>query len=113
MASARHSEAPAEIRRGREPDPNSIITNSVVGWIYYEGRQYPLAIQESQKTFEMDPNYVPTLLDLGSVYLRTGEYDKAIVLFQRAIEVAEHKGTAITHLAQARALSGDQAEARR
>jgi TolB-like protein/DNA-binding winged helix-turn-helix (wHTH) protein/Tfp pilus assembly protein PilF len=113
MASGRHSEAQAEIRRARELDPNSIIINSVVGWIYYEGRQYPLAIQESQKTFEMDPNYVPTLLDLGSVYLRTGEYDKAIVLFQRAIEVAEHKGTAITHLAQARALSGDQAEARR
>ena len=113
MASGRHAEAQAEIKRARELDPLSIIINSVVGWIYYEGRQYPQAIQECEKTFEMDPNYVPALLDLGSVYLRTGKYDKAIVQFERARNVAEHKGVALSHLAQAHAMSGDKAEARK
>jgi len=113
MASGRHPEAQAEIKRARELDPLSIIINSVVGWIYYEGRQYPQAIQECEKTFEMDPNYVPALLDLGSVYLRTGKYDKAIAQFERARNVAEHKGVALSHLAQAHAMSGDQAEARK
>jgi TolB-like protein/DNA-binding winged helix-turn-helix (wHTH) protein/Tfp pilus assembly protein PilF len=111
MASGRHAEAQAEIKRARELDPLSIIINSVVGWIYYEGRQYPQAIRECEKTFEMDPNYVPALLDLGSVYLRTGEYDKAIAQFERAKNVGEHKGVALSHLAQARAMSGDRAEA--
>jgi hypothetical protein len=83
----------------------------VVGWIDYEGRQYPRAIQECGKTFEMDPNYVPALLDLGSVYLRTGEYDKAIAQFERAKNVVEHKGVALSHLAQAHAMSGDKSEA--
>lgn len=113
MASGRHSEAQAEIRRARELDPLSVIINSVVGWIYYEGRQYPLAIQECQKTFEMEQNYLPALLDLGSIYLRTGEYDKAIAQFERAKEVSEHKAVPLSHLAQARALAGDPAEARR
>jgi TolB-like protein/DNA-binding winged helix-turn-helix (wHTH) protein/Tfp pilus assembly protein PilF len=113
MASGRHAEAQAEIKRARELDPLSIIINSVVGWIYYEGRQYPQAIQECEKTFEMDPNYVPALLDLGSVYLQTGEYDKAIAQFERARNVAEHKGAALSHLAQAHAMSGNRAEARK
>jgi len=113
MASGRHLEAQAEIKRARELDPLSIIINSVVGWIYYEGRQYPQAIRECEKTFEMDPNYVPALLDLGSVYLRTGEYDKAIAQFERAKNVGENKGAALSHLAQAHAMSGNRAEARK
>jgi len=70
MAAGRHAEAQAEIRRAQALDPFSLIINSVVGWIYYEGRQYDQAIQQCEKTVEMDPNYAPALLDLGNIYLQ-------------------------------------------
>jgi tetratricopeptide (TPR) repeat protein len=113
MAAGRHTEARAEIRRAQALDPFSLIINSVVGWIYYEGRQYDKAIQQCEKTVEMDPNYVPALLDLGNIYLRTGDYKKAIAQFERARAVAGDKSIVLSYLAQVRALSGDRAAAQK
>jgi len=113
MAAGRHTEARAEIRRAQALDPFSLIINSVVGWIYYEGRQYDQAIQQCEKTVEMDPNYVPALLDLGNIYLRTGDYKKAIAQFERARAVAGDKSIVLSYLAQVRALSGDRAGAQK
>jgi len=113
MAAGRHTEARAEIRRAQALDPFSLIINSVVGWIYYEGRQYDKAIQQCEKTVEMDPNYVPALLDLGNIYLRTGDYKKAIAQFERARAVAGDKSIVMSYLAQVRALSGDRAAAQK
>jgi TolB-like protein/DNA-binding winged helix-turn-helix (wHTH) protein/Tfp pilus assembly protein PilF len=113
MAAGRHTEARAEIRRAQALDPFSLIINSVVGWIYYEGRQYDQAIQLCEKTVEMDPNYVPALLDLGNIYLRTGDYKKAIAQFERARAVAGDKSIVLSYLAQVRALSGDRAAAQK
>jgi TolB-like protein/DNA-binding winged helix-turn-helix (wHTH) protein/Tfp pilus assembly protein PilF len=113
MAAGRHTEARAEIRRAQALDPFSLIINSVVGWIYYEGRQYDQAIQQCEKTVEMDPNYVPALLDLGNIYLRTGDYKKAIAQFERARAVAGDKSIVLSYLAQVRALSGDRAAAQK
>src|SRR5467141_2603562 len=98
MAAGRQAEAQAQIKRAQELDPLSLIINSVVGWIYYEGRQYDQAIQECEKTVEMDPNYVPALLDLGNIYLRTGDYKKAIAQFERARAVAGDKSIVLSYL---------------
>jgi tetratricopeptide (TPR) repeat protein len=113
MAAGRHTEAQAEIRRAQALDPFSLIINSVVGWIYYEGRKYDQAIQQCEKTVEMDPNYAPALLDLGNIYLRTGDYKKAIAQFERARAVAGDKSIVLSYLAQVRALSGDRAAAQK
>ena len=113
MAAGRHTEARAEIRRAQALDPFSLIINSVVGWIYYEGRQYDQAIQQCEKTVEMDPNYAPALLDLGNIYLRTGDYKKAIAQFERARAVAGDKSIVLSYLAQVLALSGDRAAAQK
>ena len=111
MASGRQSEAVAEIRRAQELDPLSLIVNDVVGWIYYEGRQYDQAIQQFNKTLEMDPNYAPVLLDLGTAYLRKGDHRNALASFERAIASGGENSVALSDLAQAHALSGNRAEA--
>ncbi|HXM94363.1 MAG TPA: tetratricopeptide repeat protein [Candidatus Dormibacteraeota bacterium] len=113
MAAGRQAEAQSEIKRAQELDPLSLIINSVVGWIYYEGRQYDQAIQQCEKTVEMDPSYAPALLDLGTIYLRTGKYEKAIAQFERARTVVGDKGVVLSYLAQARSLAGDKAEAQK
>jgi TolB-like protein/Tfp pilus assembly protein PilF len=113
MAAGRHAEAQAEIRQAQALDPFSLIINTVVGWIFYEGRQYDQAIQQCEKTVEMDPNYAPALLDLGNIYLRTGDYKKAIAQFDRARAVAGETSVVLSYLAQVRALSGDRAAAQK
>ena len=111
MASGRQSEAIAEIRHAQELDPLSLIVNDVVGWIYYEGRQYDQAIQQYNKTLEMDPNYAPALLDLGIAYLRRGDYRNALAKFEQARAAGGDNGVVLSDLAQAYALSGNRAEA--
>ena len=111
MAAGRHAEAQREIERARELDPLSRIINSVVGWIYYEGRSYDKAMEQCQRTVEMDPTYAPSLLDLGSVYLARGEFQKAIAQFDRARTFAGDTATVLSYLAQGYALSGDKARA--
>ncbi len=112
MSAGRHAEAQREIERARELDPLSRITNSVVGWIYYEGRSYDKAQEQCQRTVEMDPTYAPSLLDLGSVYLARREYDKAIAQFVRARDIAGDTATVLSYVAQGYAASGRKAEAR-
>jgi TolB-like protein/DNA-binding winged helix-turn-helix (wHTH) protein/Tfp pilus assembly protein PilF len=113
MSAGRHAEAQAEIQRALELDPLSLIINSVHGWIYYEGRKYQQAIQQYNKTLEMDSAYVPTLMLLGTGYMRVGDYPKAIVQFEKARAVGGENGSVLSGLAQAHALSGKRAEARR
>src|SRR5207247_3811437 len=113
MASGRRSEALSEIRRAQELDPLSLIVNDVVGWIYYEEREYDQAKQQFAKTLEMDPNYVPAILDLGTVYLRIGDSQKALAQFSKAKKLSAENSLTLSAIAQAYALSGQPAVARR
>jgi len=113
MTAGRQAEALAEIQRAQQLDPLSLIVNDVVGWIYYEGRQYDKAIQQYEKTLEMEPSYAPVLLDLGTAYLRTGDYNRAIVQFEKARSAGGNNRVVLSSLAQAHALLGNRAEAMR
>jgi TolB-like protein/DNA-binding winged helix-turn-helix (wHTH) protein/Tfp pilus assembly protein PilF len=112
MASGRRDEALAEIRRAQQLDPLSLIVNDVVGWIYYEERQYEQARQQYAKTLEMEPNYVAALLDLGTVHLRMGDSHKALEQFEQARKLSAENSLTLSSLAQAYALSGKRAAAR-
>jgi TolB-like protein/DNA-binding winged helix-turn-helix (wHTH) protein/Tfp pilus assembly protein PilF len=111
MTRGKQTEAVAEIKRAQELDPLSLIVNDVVGWIYYEGRQYDQAIEQYNKTLEADANYAPALLDLGTAYLRQGNYSNAIAQFEKARAVDGENGVVLSGLAQAHALSGNRDEA--
>ena len=109
MTSGRQSEAIAEIRRAQELDPLSLIVNDVVGWIYYEGRQYDESIEQYKKTLEIDPSYVPVLLDLATAYLRKNQHEAAMVEFEKAKKAGGETALVLAGLAQAHALSGNKA----
>jgi tetratricopeptide (TPR) repeat protein len=111
MTAGRQAEALAEIHRAQELDPLSLIVSDVLGWIYYEGRQYDQAIQQYKKTLEMDPGYAPALLDLGTAYLRTGDHSNAIAQFEKARTLQVDNGVVLSDLGQAHALAGNRAEA--
>jgi len=112
MTAGRHSEAQREIERARDLDPLSPIINSVVGWIYYEGRRYDKALEQSRRTVDMNPGYVPSLLDLGNVYLVRADYENALKLFRRARAISGETPTVLFYLAQGYARSGNTAMAR-
>jgi eukaryotic-like serine/threonine-protein kinase len=111
LTAGRQSEAVAEIKRAQELDPLSLIISSVQGWIYYQGREFNLAVDQFTRALEMDPKYVPALLDLGATYLRIGEYSKAIAKFEEAKAVAGETGRILADLAQAYAIAGRRSEA--
>jgi TolB-like protein/Flp pilus assembly protein TadD len=113
MTAGRQPAALEEIHRAQQLDPLSLIVSDVLGWIYYEGRQYDQAVAQYKKTLEMDPGYVPALLDLGTSYLRTGDYNKAIEQFQKAKSLQGSNGVVLSGLAQAYALSGKREDARK
>lgn len=112
MAAGRQDEAQYEIKRALKLDPLSLIINSVVGWIDFEGRRYEQAIEVCEKTLEMDPNYIPVLLDLGTIYMTTGDYKKAAERLERARTVAGENGVVLAYTARVRAYAGRKAEAR-
>lgn len=112
MTAGRQAEAIQEIRRAQELDPLSLIVNDVVGWIYYEGRQYDLAIEQYERTLEMDQSYTPALLDLGTAHLRKGEYAQARSVFERVRSSGGEGGVVMSGVAQVHALSGQHDEAR-
>ncbi len=70
-------------------------------------------MRQYTKTLELDPAYVPTLMLLGTGYMRLGDYPKAIVQFEQARAVGGENGSVLSGLAQAYALSGKRAEARK
>src|SRR5260370_21381292 len=59
-AMGRPQEAIAEIKRAQEVDPISLITNAVIGRVFFMARQYDQAIEQFKKTIEVDPSFPRT-----------------------------------------------------
>jgi len=112
VTAGRNSEAVAEIRKAQELDPLSLIVNDVVGWIYYESRQYEQADRQYNETLQMDPTYVPALLDQATIQMRVGQYRNSLERLHKAQTITGDNGVVLSDLAQAYALSGNRAAAR-
>ncbi|HTD22505.1 MAG TPA: tetratricopeptide repeat protein [Terriglobales bacterium] len=76
-AMGRPQEAIAEIKKAQEVDPISLITNAVIGRVFFMSRQYDQAIAQCKKTIEMDPSFPRTYVYLARVYEQKGMYDEA------------------------------------
>jgi len=111
-AMGRHEQAISEITRALELDPLSLIINRDVGMHYYYAGRYDKAIGQAQKTLAMDPGFNQAHRLLGFAYLKKGQVSEAIAELQ---EVAIHSksGRDRAMLAQAYAIAGKGAEARR
>jgi TolB-like protein/DNA-binding winged helix-turn-helix (wHTH) protein/Tfp pilus assembly protein PilF len=103
--------AVAEMERAVENDPMSADLNYMLGFTYYETRQYDQALQQYRKALEMDPKRANPHYGFGDVYARQGRYDLAIREYRKGLELSGGQPAASPDLAYVYALAGRRPEA--
>lgn len=68
-------------------NPNDFDTLQKLGNLYYDGQQYPQAIEYYEKALSAQPNNADVRTDLGTSYWYTGNADKAIASFEKALTI--------------------------
>jgi TolB-like protein/DNA-binding winged helix-turn-helix (wHTH) protein/Tfp pilus assembly protein PilF len=109
---ARHDEAVAVIRRGRELDPLSPIINTLEGQFLHYSGQDDQAATRLRQTLDTESNFWVAHNALARVQIRQGDYSAAIESLNKATEVSG--GNTIEPLMQLGytfAVSGDQQKA--
>jgi DNA-binding winged helix-turn-helix (wHTH) protein/TolB-like protein/Flp pilus assembly protein TadD len=112
-AQGRFDEAAAEIRRARELDPLSLITNSVEGFVSYYARRYDQAAAQLQKILELDSDFWPARFILGGTYAAQGSHRLAIAELEKAQQLSGNNSSVVAELAWAYAAAGRKEDARR
>lgn len=75
-------------------NPNDFSTLVQVGNLYYDGKQYPEAINYYQQAVKSQPDNPDLLTDLGTALWYIGDADGAIAEFQTALKYRpDHPGT--------------------
>jgi TolB-like protein/DNA-binding winged helix-turn-helix (wHTH) protein/Tfp pilus assembly protein PilF len=83
-AMGRPQEAIAQIKQAQEIDPVSLITNAVMGRVYFMARQYDEAIAQCKKTIEMDPGFARSYVYLARVYEQKQMYPEAWTNYRKS-----------------------------
>ncbi|OLE96458.1 MAG: hypothetical protein AUG75_20250 [Cyanobacteria bacterium 13_1_20CM_4_61_6] len=79
----RFDESLAEMRRGEEIDPLSLIIKTNIGRLLFWERKYDLAIAQFKSVLEMDPNFASALEKLAEAYEAKQMYPEAIAEYQK------------------------------
>jgi eukaryotic-like serine/threonine-protein kinase len=108
MRSGRSAEAVAELKRGLESDPLSIVVTTDLGWAYYHARQYDLAIEEFKKALAMDKGFAWAHNLLGFAYLQQGKHKEALGEIQSAVDLSGRQSAYLAFLARVNAISGNR-----
>ena len=103
--------AVAEMGRAVENDPMSADLNYMLGFTYYETRQYDQALQQYRKALEMDPRRANPHNGIGEVYAQQGRYDLAISEFRQSLDLSGRQPEALSDLGCVYALAGSRPEA--
>jgi serine/threonine protein kinase/tetratricopeptide (TPR) repeat protein len=75
----------ARVRRARDLDPLSSVTNIAVGWAYMFAHDYDAAIVALRQTLDLEPTFRQAQGALCAAYTFAGQYDQAARL------LAEHR----------------------
>ena len=102
-----------ENSRTLDLDPASPLFNTVRAEIYYNSRQYDLAISQASHTVEQYPTYWLTYIWLGSAYREKKMYDEALQQFSEARKLSSDHPAIMALYGHTLALAGDRAGARR
>lgn len=68
-------------------DPNYADAHLNLGAIYFERKQYELALEQFEKAVEIDPNNADALANLGRVEYVLRRYDASAAALQKAIDL--------------------------
>lgn len=108
----RREEAIASGERAVELDPLSLIINTNAAWAYYCAGQGAAARARIDKTLEINPDFWVALVFSGRVHLLKHEYSEAIADFTHARQTSGGNSGTIALAGYARALAGDEKQAR-
>lgn len=109
----RHDEATVEVRKAREIEPASLITNAVEGQVLFFAGDLDASEAVLRRTIDLDPNFWLSHLFITRVYLAKHEWDQAAASALKAAEISGGNGEAIATAAFANASAGRVEEARR
>src|SRR5216683_7615422 len=102
-----------ENSRTLDLDPVSPLFNTVRAEIYYNSRQYDLAIAQARRVIDQYPTYWLAHIWLGSAYREKKMYKDALEQFSQASKLSANHPATTALYGHALALSGDTAGARR
>jgi TolB-like protein/tetratricopeptide (TPR) repeat protein len=102
-----------ENSRTLDLDPVSPLFNTVRAEIYYNSRQYDLAVDQASHTIEQYPTYWLTYIWLGSAYREKKMYAEALQQFSEARKLSSDHPAIMALYGHTLALAGDRAGARR
>jgi len=71
--------------------PDSSIARSILGFCYYQAKEYDHAIASYKKAIGFDSDYCALYFNLGSIYYELKDYPEAIFYFKKAMEVSPEK----------------------
>jgi len=83
----RREDGLAEMRRAKEIDPTSQITNVISIFVFYLARDYDQAIEQGNKTIELYPGSAGAYDWLGASYEKRGLYDQASAAYLKSKEL--------------------------
>lgn len=110
-AAGRFPEAVREMRRAQEVDPLSVVAIAAEGWVRFYARDYPAALQASQRALERNPDYALTYLWRSWAHEEMDSLGAAIDAQRRAIAISDSGTVFVAALARTLALAGRRAEA--
>jgi tetratricopeptide (TPR) repeat protein len=109
----RPEEGIAEMRRGVELDPTSLILSTELGFAYYFAHKFEDALALSPKLLELDPDGPTSHTLPAGAYLHLGQYDKARAELEKIRPPATDEPWFRALCAAIDAKQGKQDEARR
>jgi len=80
------AQAAAPLLEAVNKDPNDFASLVKLGDIYYDGQQYPSAIQYYEKALTIHPENPDVRTDMGTAYWYTGNADKAIAEMETSLK---------------------------
>jgi eukaryotic-like serine/threonine-protein kinase len=106
-------EAASEMQRALEIEPVSLPMNRAVGSAAYYAGRYDQSIEQARKTLLLDPGFIGAHTLLGRAYQQKQAYAEALAEFQNALRLSEGNSNELAALAQAYAVAGQPAQARK
>ena len=107
----RHDEALAEIKRARELDPVSLVTNALEGQILFFAGDEEGSMRILQATSDLDQNFWLPHLFISRIYTKKGMWEEAIASAARARDLSNGNAEAVASIGYAQAKAGRIQEA--
>jgi len=79
-------------------DPANAALLAQIGNLYYDAKQYPIAIDYYERSLQSEPNDTSVRTDLGTAYWYKGDADTAIAQFGKSLAIEPTKADTLFNL---------------